>query len=103
MSESQSSESIQQESGVQSSQSMTSEEKQQTETNDALEQEQTSQKKSRKTIRGIYKNGLQIWFLLQLYGDIQRAKWLLGFTLIAGILSVINWIITAVRFRKIAF
>ena len=38
----------------------------------------------------------------QLYGD-TRAKWLLGFTLIAGILSVINWIITAVRFRKLPF
>ena len=100
-SESQSSESIQQESDVQSSQSVTSEEKQQTETNDALEQEQTSQKKSRKTIREyikmVYKYGYA-----QLYGD-TRAKWLLGFTLIAGILSVINWIITAVRFRKLPF
>ena len=100
-SESQSSESIQQESGVQSSQSVTLEEKQQTETNDALEQEQTSQKKSRKTIREyikmVYKYGYA-----QLYGD-TRAKWLLGFTLIAGILSVINWIITAVRFRKLPF
>lgn len=100
-SESQSSESIQQESGVQSSQSVTSEEKQQTETNDALEQEQTSQKKSRKTIweymKMVYKYGYA-----QLYGD-TRAKWLLGFTLIAGILSVINWIITAIRFRKLPF
>ena len=100
-SESQSSESIQQESGVQSSQSVTSEEKQQTETNDALEQEQTSQKKSRKTIweyiKMVYKYGYA-----QLYGD-TRAKWLLGFTLIAGILSAINWIITAIRFRKLPF
>lgn len=100
-SESQSSESIQQESGVQSSQSVTSEEKQQTETNDALEQEQASQKKSRKTIwkyiKMVYKYGYA-----QLYGD-TRARWLLGFTLIAGILSAINWIITAIRFRKLPF
>lgn len=100
-SESQSSESIQQESGVQSSQSMTSEEKQQKETNDALEQEQTSQKKSRKTI-GEYIKMVYKYGYAQLYGD-TRAKWLLGFTLIAGILSVINWIITAVRFRKLPF
>lgn len=100
-SESQSSESIQQESGVQSSQSMTSEEKQQTETNDALEQEQTSQKKSRKII-GEYIKMVYKYGYAQLYGD-TRAKWLLGFTLIAGILSVINWIITAVRFRKLPF
>ena len=100
-SESQSSESIQQESGVQSSQSVTSEEKQQTETNDALEQEQTSQKKSRKTI-GEYIKMVYKYGYAQLYGD-TRAKWLLGFTLIAGILSVINWIITAVRFRKLPF
>ena len=100
-SESQSSESIQQESGVQSSQSVTSEEKQQTETNDALEQEQTSQKKSRKTI-GEYIKMVYKYGYTQLYGD-TRAKWLLGFTLIAGILSVINWIITAVRFRKLPF
>lgn len=100
-SESQSSESIQQESGVQSSQSMTSEEKQQTETNDALEQEQISQKKSRKTI-GEYIKMVYKYGYAQLYGD-TRAKWLLGFTLIAGILSVINWIITAVRFRKLPF
>ncbi len=100
-SESQSSESIQQESGVQSSQSVTSEEKQQTETNDALEQEQTSQKKSRKTI-GEYIKMVYRYGYAQLYGD-TRAKWLLGFTLIAGILSVINWIITAVRFRKLPF
>ena len=100
-SESQSSESIQQESGVQSSQSVTSEEKQQTETNNALEQEQTSQKKSRKTI-GEYIKMVYKYGYAQLYGD-TRAKWLLGFTLIAGILSVINWIITAVRFRKLPF
>lgn len=100
-SESQSSESIQQESGVQSSQSVTSEEKQQTETNDALEQEQTSQKKSRKTI-GEYIKMVYKYGYAQLYGD-TRAKWLLGFTLIAGILSVINWIITVVRFRKLSF
>lgn len=100
-SESQSSESIQQESGAQSSQSVTSEEKQQTETNDALEQEQTSQKKSRKTI-GEYIKMVYKYGYVQLYGD-TRAKWLLGFTLIAGILSVINWIITAVRFRKLPF
>lgn len=100
-SESQSSESIQQESGVQSSQSVTSEEKQQTETNDALEQEQTSQKKSRKTI-GEYIKMVYKYGYAQLYGD-TRARWLLGFTLIAGILSVINWIITAVRFRKLPF
>lgn len=100
-SESQSSESIQQESGVQSSQSVTSEEKQQTETNDALEQEQTSQKKSRKTI-GEYIKMVYKYGYAQLYGD-TRAKWLLGFTLIAGILSVINWIITAVRFQKLPF
>lgn len=100
-SESQSSESIQQESGVQSSQSVTSEEKQQTETNDALEQEQTSQKKSRKTI-GEYIKMVYKYGYAQLYGD-TRAKWLLGFTLIAGILSVINWIITAIRFRKLPF
>ena len=100
-SESQSSESIQQESGVQSSQSVTLEEKQQTETNDALEQEQTSQKKSRKTI-GEYIKMVYRYGYAQLYGD-TRAKWLLGFTLIAGILSVINWIITAVRFRKLPF
>ena len=100
-SESQSSESIQQESGVQSSQSVTSEEKQQTETNDALEQEQTSQKKSRKTI-GEYIKMVYKYGYAQLYGD-TRAKWLLGFTVIAGILSVINWIITAVRFRKLPF
>ena len=100
-SESQSSESIQQESGVQSSQSVTSEEKQQTETNDALEQEQTSQKKSRKTI-GEYIKMVYKYGYAQLYGD-TRAKWLLGFTLIAGILSVINLIITAVRFRKFPF
>lgn len=100
-SESQSSESIQQESGVQSSQSVTSEEKQQTETNDALEQEQTSQKKSRKTI-GEYIKMVYKYGYAQLYGD-TRAKWLLGFTLMAGILSVINWIITAVRFRKLPF
>ena len=100
-SESQSSESIQQESDVQSSQSVTSEEKQQTETNDALEQEQTSQKKSRKTI-GEYIKMVYKYGYAQLYGD-TRAKWLLGFTLIAGILSVINWIITAVRFRKLPF
>ena len=100
-SESQISESIQQESGVQSSQSVTSEEKQQTETNDALEQEQTSQKKSRKTI-GEYIKMVYKYGYAQLYGD-TRAKWLLGFTLIAGILSVINWIITAVRFRKLPF
>lgn len=100
-SESQSSESIQQESGVQSSQSVTSEEKQQMETNDALEQEQTSQKKSRKTI-GEYIKMVYKYGYAQLYGD-TRAKWLLGFTLIAGILSVINWIITAVRFRKLPF
>ena len=100
-SESQSNESIQQESGVQSSQSVTSEEKQQTETNDALEQEQTSQKKSRKTI-GEYIKMVYKYGYAQLYGD-TRAKWLLGFTLIAGILSVINWIITAVRFRKLPF
>lgn len=100
-SESQSSESIQQESGVTSSQSVTSEEKQQTETNDALEQEQTSQKKSRKTI-GEYIKMVYKYGYAQLYGD-TRAKWLLGFTLIAGILSVINWIITAVRFRKLPF
>lgn len=100
-SESQSSESIQQESGVPSSQSVTSEEKQQKETSDASVQEQTSQKKSRKTIweyiKMVYKYGYA-----QLYGD-TRAKWLLGFTLIAGILSVINWIITAIRFRKLPF
>lgn len=100
-SESQSSESIQQESGVTSSQSVTSEEKQQKETSDASVQEQASQKKSRKTIweymKMVYKYGYA-----QLYGD-TRAKWLLGFTLIAGILSVINWIITAVRFRKLPF
>ena len=100
-SESQSSESIQQESGVQSSQSVTSEEKQQTETNDALEQEQTSQKKSRKTI-GEYMKMVYKYGYAQLYGD-TRARWLLGFTLIAGILSVINWIITAIRFRKLPF
>lgn len=100
-SESQSSESIQQESGVPSSQSVTSEEKQQTETNDALEQEQTSQKKSRKTI-GEYIKMVYKYGYAQLYGD-TRAKWLLGFTLIAGILSVINWIITAIRFRKLPF
>lgn len=100
-SESQSSESIQQESGVQSSQSVTSEEKQQTETNDALEQEQTSQKKSRKNI-GEYIKMVYKYGYAQLYGD-TRAKWLLGFTLIAGILSVINWIITAIRFRKLPF
>lgn len=100
-SESHSSESIQQESGVQSSQSVTSEEKQQTETNNALEQEQTSQKKSRKTI-GEYIKMVYKYGYAQLYGD-TRAKWLLGFTLIAGILSVINWIITAVRFRKLPF
>lgn len=100
-SESQSSESIQQESGVQSSQSVTSEEKQQTETNDALEQEQTSQKKSRKTI-GEYIKMVYKYGYAQLYGD-TRAKWLLGFTLIAGILSAINWIITAIRFRKLPF
>lgn len=46
---------------------MTSEEKQQTETNDALEQEQTSQKKSRKNHWGIYKNGLQIWLRAALW------------------------------------
>ena len=80
---------------------MTSEEKQQTETNDALEQEQTSQKKSRKTI-GEYIKMVYKYGYAQLYGD-TRAKWLLGFTLIAGILSVINWIITAVRFRKLPF
>lgn len=100
-SESQSSESIQQESGVQSSQSVISEEKQQTETSDASVQEQASQKKSRKTIweymKMVYKYGYA-----QLYGD-TRARWLLGFTLIAGILSVINWIITAIRFRKLPF
>lgn len=100
-SESQSSESIQQESGVTSSQSVTSEEKQQTETNDASVQEQASQKKSRKTIweymKMVYKYGYA-----QLYGD-TRARWLLGFTLIAGILSAINWIITAIRFRKLPF
>lgn len=100
-SESQSSESIQQESGVQSSQSVTSEEKQQKETSDASVQEQASQKKSRKTIweymKMVYKYGYA-----QLYGD-TRARWLLGFTLIAGILSVINWIITAIRFRKLPF
>ena len=100
-SESQSSESIQQESGVQSSQSVTSEEKQQPETEDALVQEQTSQKKSRKTI-GEYIKMVYKYGYAQLYGD-TRAKWLLGFTLIAGILSVINWIITAVRFRKLPF
>lgn len=100
-SESQSSESIQQESGVQSSQSVTSEEKQQTETNDALEQEQTSQKKSRKTI-GEYIKMVYKYGYAQLYGD-TRAKWLFGFTLIAGILSAINWIITAIRFRKLPF
>ena len=100
-SESQSSESIQQESGVQSSQSVTSEEKQQTETNDASVQEQTSQKKSRKTI-GEYIKMVYKYGYAQLYGD-TRAKWLLGFTLIAGILSVINWIITAIRFRKLPF
>lgn len=100
-SESQSSESIQQESDVQSSQSVTSEEKQQTETNDALEQEQTSQKKSRKTI-GEYIKMVYKYGYAQLYGD-TRAKWLLGFTLIAGILSAINWIITAIRFRKLPF
>lgn len=100
-SESQSSESIQQESGVQSSQSVTSEEKQQTETNDALEQEQTSQKKSRKTI-GEYIKMVSKYGYAQLYGD-TRARWLLGFTLIAGILSAINWIITAIRFRKLPF
>lgn len=100
-SESQSSESIQQESGVQSSQSVTSEEKQQKETSDASVQEQTSQKKSRKTIweymKMVYKYGYA-----QLYGD-TRARWLIGFTLIAGILSAINWIITAIRFRKLPF
>lgn len=100
-SESQSSESIQQESGVPSSQSVTSEEKQQKETSDASVQEQTSQKKSRKTIweymKMVYKYGYA-----QLYGD-TRARWLLGFTLIAGILSAINWIITAIRFRKLPF
>lgn len=100
-SESQSSESIQQESGVPSSQSVTSEEKQQKETSDASVQEQASQKKSRKTIweymKMVYKYGYA-----QLYGD-TRARWLLGFTLIAGILSVINWIITAIRFRKLPF
>lgn len=100
-SESQSSESIQQESGVQSSQSVTSEEKQQKETSDASVQEQASQKKSRKTIweymKMVYKYGYA-----QLYGD-TRARWLLGFTLIAGILSAINWIITAIRFRKLPF
>ena len=100
-SESRSSESIQQESGVQSSQSVTSEEKQQTETNDALEQEQTSQKKSRKTI-GEYIKMVYKYGYAQLYGD-TRAKWLLGFTLIAGILSAINWIITAICFRKLPF
>lgn len=100
-SESQSSEGIQQESGVQSSQFVTSEEKQQTETNDALEQEQTSQKKSRKTI-GEYIKMVYKYGYAQLYGD-TRAKWLLGFTLIAGILSAINWIITAIRFRKLPF
>lgn len=100
-SESQSSESIQQESGVQSSQSVTSEEKQQKETSDALEQEQTSQKKSRKTI-GEYIKMVYKYGYAQLYGD-TRAKWLLGFTLIAGILSAINWIITAIRFRKLPF
>lgn len=100
-SESQSSESIQQESGVTSSQSVTSEEKQQKETSDASVQKQASQKKSRKTIweymKMVYKYGYA-----QLYGD-TRARWLLGFTLIAGILSAINWIITAVRFRKLPF
>ena len=100
-SESQSSESIQQESGVTSSQSVTSEEKQQKETSDASVQEQESQKKSRKTIweymKMVYKYGYA-----QLYGD-TRARWLLGFTLIAGILSAINWIITAIRFRKLPF
>lgn len=100
-SESQSSESIQQESGVTSSQSVTSEEKQQKETSDASVQEQASQKKSRKTIweymKMVYKYGYA-----QLYGD-TRARWLLGFTLIAGILSAINWIITAIRFRKLPF
>lgn len=100
-SESQSSESIQQESGVQSSQSVISEEKQQTETSDASVQEQTSQKKSRKTI-GEYIKMVYKYGYAQLYGD-TRAKWLLGFTLIAGILSVINWIITAIRFRKLPF
>lgn len=100
-SESQSSESIQQESGVQSSQSVTSEEKQQTEINDALEQEQTSQKKSRKTI-GEYIKMVYKYGYAQLYGD-TRAKWLLGFTLVAGILGAINWIITAIRFRKLPF
>lgn len=100
-SESQSSDSIQQESGVTSSQSVTSEEKQQKETSDASVQEQASQKKSRKTIweymKMVYKYGYA-----QLYGD-TRARWLLGFTLIAGILSAINWIITAIRFRKLPF
>ncbi len=100
-SESQSSESIQQESGVTSSQSVTSEEKQQKETSDASVQKQASQKKSRKTIweymKMVYKYGYA-----QLYGD-TRARWLLGFTLIAGILSAINWIITAIRFRKLPF
>ena len=100
-SESQSSEGIQQESGVPSSQSVTSEEKQQTETNDALEQEQTSQKKSRKTI-GEYMKMVYKYGYAQLYGD-TRARWLIGFTLIAGILSAINWIITAIRFRKLPF
>ena len=100
-SESQSSESIQQESGVQSSQSVTSEEKQQPETEDALVQEQTSQKKDSKTI-GEYMKMVYKYGYAQLYGG-TRAKWLLGFTLIAGILSVINWIITAVRFRKLPF
>lgn len=79
---SQSSESIQQESGVTSSQSVTSEEKQQKETSDASVQKQASQKKSRKTIweymKMVYKYGYA-----QLYGD-TRARWLLGFTLIAG-------------------
>ena len=100
-SEIQSSESIQQESGVTSSQSVTSEEKQQKETSDASVQKQASQKKSRKTIweymKMVYKYGYA-----QLYGD-TRARWLLGFTLIAGILSAINWIITAIRFRKLPF
>ena len=103
----QSSESVQQEQNSQSSQGDKSgetgkmEEAQQPENSTDSVQEQVSQKKSRKTImeylKMVYKYGYA-----QLYGG-TRAKWLLGFTLAAGILSVINWIISAVRFRKLPF
>ena len=64
-------------------------------------QSDNSAKKNTKTLRDYLKLTYQYGYA-QLYGG-ARAKWLIGFTLLAAVLSLLNWIVKFVRFRKVPF